>query len=200
MQGRQVRKRKSVRFSGGPRAARARTTEFCRRDGRRGLGGVHEQEEKEADEGYDSGEGETEQPVQVGWGDDSKLPQGRRDRSNDPNLPNGWRPKPANLAAGAKNPPPVSRRRSVRRIRRGGGGAGEATTSLTILNNYVCGYNCKKASIPSIMEKLEPDVCTWQETGLTGNNQMKIKGYHASVRNRKNFKKMGGVATAVKTV
>ena len=48
------------------------------------------------------------------------------------------------------------------------------------------------------MEKLEPDVCTWQETGLTGNNQMKIKGYHASVRNRKNFKKMGGVATAVK--
>ena len=140
----QVPKRKFLGFSGGLGAAKARTTKFCRRDGQRGLGGTLDQEEKEADEGYYSGEGETEQPVQVGWGDDSKLPQGRRDRSNDPNLPIGWRPKPANLAAGAKNPPPASRRRSVRRIRRGGGGAGEATTSLTILNNNVCGYNCKK--------------------------------------------------------
>ena len=61
----------------------------------------------------------------------------------------------------------------------------------------MCGYNCKKASIPTLLEKLKPDICTWQETGLTGNNQIKIKGYHASLRNRKDFIKMGGVCTAV---
>ena len=36
------------------------------------------------------------------------------------------------------------------------------------------------------------------ETGLTGNNQIIIKGYHPSLRNRKNNKTMGGVCTAVK--
>ena len=70
---------------------------------------------------------------------------------------------------------------------------------MTILSNNVCGYNCKKASIPAVLEKLNPDICTWQETGLTGNNQIKIKGYHTSLMNRKNFKKMGGVCTAVRT-
>ena len=61
----------------------------------------------------------------------------------------------------------------------------------------MCGYNCKQASIPSILEKLQPDICTWQETGLTGRNQIKINGYHTSLRNRKDFKKMRGVCTAV---
>ena len=55
----------------------------------------------------------------------------------------------------------------------------------------------KKASIPAILDKLRPDVCTWQETGLTGQNQIKLKGYHCSLRNRKSLKKMGGVCTAV---
>ena len=84
-----------------------------------------------------------------------------------------------------------------KRIRRGGGGGGAATTSLTILSNNVCGWNCKKASIPALLEKLKPDVCAWQETGLTGNNVIKLKGYHCSLRNRKTLKKMGGVCTAV---
>ena len=43
----------------------------------------------------------------------------------------------------------------------------------------------KKASMPNILDKLKPDVCAWQETGLTGRNQIKLKGYHCSLRNRK---------------
>ena len=48
------------------------------------------------------------------------------------------------------------------------------------------------------LAKLNPDMCAWQETGLTVNNLIKIKGYHTSLRDRKNFKKMGGVCTAVR--
>ena len=51
--------------------------------------------------------------------------------------------------------------------------------------------------MPGILEKLKPDICTFQETGLTGTNQIRIKKYHTSLRNRKNYKKMGGVATVV---
>ena len=77
------------------------------------------------------------------------------------------------------------RGQSVRtKIRRGGGG-GVATTSLKILIQNVCGWNSKKASMPNILEK------------LTGRNQIKLKGYHCSLRNRKALKTMGGVCTAV---
>ena len=47
------------------------------------------------------------------------------------------------------------------------------------------------------MENLKPDVCTFQETALAGTNKIKIKNYHTIVRNRKDLKRMGGVATAV---
>ena len=160
------------------------------------MGGSHEQEKKETYEDYDSGEGEAgeDQPTKRG----PELPPEWRAKSSNPNLSSGRRPKPANPASGAKDDPPARRGKPIRRIRRGGGGKGAATTSLTLHSNNVCGYNSKKASIPSIIEKLDPDICTWRETGLSGNNQIKIKGYHTSVRNRKNLKKMGGVATAVK--
>ena len=81
---------------------------------------------------------------------------------------------------------------------RRGGKRKNQTTSLVIFNNNVCGLNSKKHSISSILDKLIPDVCTFQETNVTGNNKIKInKNYHMSFRNRKSTKKMGGVATAV---
>ena len=161
------------------------------------MGESHDQTAEEKAERNESGQRRTrkEKPSQ-GWEYNSVLPEDRRVKSSDPNLPHGWRPKPAD-PAGDEGAPAPGRARPVRIIRRGGGGAGVATTPLVILSNNVCGYNCKKASVPAIIENLRPDVCTWQETGLSGNNQIKIKGYHASVRNRKNFKKMGGVCTAV---
>ena len=73
--------------------------------------------------------------------------------------------------------PAASRGRTVKRkVRRGGGEAGAATASLIILNKNVCGWTCKKANLETILDKLDPDICTWQETGLTGNNQIRIKG------------------------
>ena len=91
----------------------------------------------------------------------------------------------------------VAKHEVRRRVRRGGGETGLATTSFTILCNNVFGYNSKKSSVPAILEKLKLDVCAWQETGLTGNNQIKIQVFHCFLRNRKTNKKMGGVCTAV---
>ena len=143
-------------------------------------------------------------PANDEWCRNPDLPTGWRDQSKNANLPPGWRVGTKPPAYAAPNAPGVAaagRREPVKRrkIRRGGGGAGAATTSLTILNNNVCGWNSKKASVPNILENLKPDVCTFQETGLMGTNQIKIKNYHTSLRNRKNLKKMGGVATAVKS-
>ena len=190
-------------FSEGPRTAEtsSRTREICHQDGLRGLDGGLQQEKEEEDKGYCSGEGEGG-AAGGGRGSDPNLHPGWRRGSNDPTLPPGWRPKsedPAATGASAGNAPAAGRGRTVKRkVRRGGGGAGAATASITILNQNVCGWNCKKASFPAIVDKLEPDICTWQETGLTGNNQMKLKGYHPSLRNRKNNKAMGGVCTAVR--
>ena len=69
--------------------------------------------------------------------------------------------------------------------RRGGRGKIK-TTSLVILNNNVCGLNSKKHSFSKILDKLTPDICTIQETNVTGNNRIKIdKKYHVSFRNKK---------------
>ena len=110
-----------------------------------------------------------------------------------PSIPHGWRGKPAGDSTGASGTAAAGWGKPVkkRRIRRGGGGGESVTTSLTILNNNVCGWNSKKASMPDILEKLVPDVCTFQETGLTGDNQMKIKNYHASLRNRRKKQENG---------
>ena len=163
------------------------------------MGGDNEPKEEEKDDGYSSGEGDGgagQPPAGRKYRQGSNRPLGWRE---DPHLPTGWRSKPAAPAAGAGDAPAAGRDRPVKRkVRRGGGGAGTATTSLTILNQNVCGWNSKKASFATIAENLRPDICTWQETGLTGNNQIKIKGYHPSLRNRKNHKSMGGVCTAVK--
>ena len=82
-------------------------------------------------------------------------------------------------------------------MRRGGGGGGATTTTLTIFDCNLRGYNSKRASIDDILNRVQPDICTFQETGLFGNNTIKIKNYHSSLRNRKGLKKAGGVCTAV---
>ena len=82
-------------------------------------------------------------------------------------------------------------------MRRGGGGGGAATTDLTIYDCNVRGINSKKASIEFILDRDKPDICTFQETGLFGSNEIKLKNYHCSLRNRKGLKKAGGVCTAV---
>ena len=158
------------------------------------MGRCREQKEQEKDEGYLSGEGEA-----TGRSDGSNLPQGWRDRRNDPSLPGGWSGKPTDHTTGPPGAAPAGRGGHVkkRKIRRGGGGGETTTTSLRILNNNICGWNSKKNSVPDILEKLNPDVCIFQETALAGTNQLKIKNFHCSVRNRKDFKRMGGVATAV---
>ena len=84
-----------------------------------------------------------------------------------------------------------------RRNRRGGGGGEAATTSLTIYDCNICGYNSKKDSIDELLDSEHFDICTFQETGLFGNNAKKIKNYHCSLRNRKGLKKAGGICTAV---
>ena len=156
------------------------------------MDGADEQKKEEKDEGFESGEegdcGE-EQPG-AGEGQQGRdRPPGWR---SDPHLPAGWKVRPAGSGRDAGDAPAAGRGRPVRRrVRRGGGGAGAATTFLTILNQNVCGWNYKKASFETIVEKLDPDICTWQETGLTGTNQIRIKGYHPSLRNRKNNKTMG---------
>ena len=166
------------------------------------MGGGCESKGQEEDPGYESGEGETDagQPEQFGGGHRADMPRGWKARTDDTYIPTGWRVNsPEGAASGDTNTPAAGRGDPIkRRIRRGGGGAGEATTSLKILNNNVCGCNSKKTSVPEILEKLNPDICTFQETGLTGTNQIKIKQYHTSLRNRKNLQKMGGVATCVK--
>ena len=160
------------------------------------MGSCREQEEQEEDESYLSGEGEATGDSRSGG---SILAQGWRGRTDDPSLPGGWRVKTAVSTAGTSSAASAGRGRHVnkRRVRRGGGGAGTATTSLRILNNNICGWNSKKNSVPEILEKLKPDVCTFQETALAGTNQLKLKNYHISVRNRKDLKRMRGVATAV---
>ena len=127
----------------------------------------------------------------------------------DPNLPAGWsseRPNldgPAGPAGHADGPgreevKPQGGERGGRGGPRRGGKGKDQTTSLVIFNKNVCGLNSKKLSISSILDKLIPDVCTFQETNVTGNNKIKInKNYHMSFRNRKYTKKMRGVATAV---
>ena len=172
--------------------------------GRRGLGDSNKQEEQESDEGYHSGEGEPagdpEAHAGGGRANDDTLPKGWRGRARDPSLPHGWRDKPADGDTGTSGTAAAGRGEAVkkRRIRRGGGGAGAVTTSLRILNHNICGWNSKKNSVPDILDKLNPDICTFQETALAGTNQIKMKKYHTSQRNRKNLKKMGGVATMVK--
>ena len=160
------------------------------------MGSCREQEEQEEDESYLSGEGEATGDSRSGG---SIRPQGWRGRTDDPSLPGGWRDTPAEHSTGTPGSAPAGRGRHVkkRKVRRGGGGAGTATTSLRILNNNVCGWNSKQNSLPDILENLKPDVCTFQETALAGSNQIKLKNYHTSIRNRKDLKRMGGVATAV---
>ena len=66
-----------------------------------------------------------------------------------------------------------------------------------ILNNNLCGFNGKRASIVELLDSMKPDVCTFQETNISGSTQIKLKNYHVSLRNRKSTKTMGGVATIV---
>ena len=162
----------------------------------RGLGRCREQKEQEKDEGSLSGERD---PAEPGGAGKSNLPSGWKAREEDPSLPGGWRDKPTEHPTGTPGAAPAGRGCHVkkRRVRRGGGGEGTATTSLRILNNNVGGWNSKKNSLPDILEKLKPDVCTFQETSLAGTNKIKIKNYHTNVRNRKDLKRMGGVAIAV---
>ena len=81
----------------------------------------------------------------------------------------------------------------MRRSRRGK----DKKTSIVILNNNLCGFNGKRASIVELLARMKPDVCTFQETNICGSNQIELKDYHMSLRNRKSTKTMGGVATAV---
>ena len=87
------------------------------------------------------------------------------------------------------------RRRGTRR-----GGKGKyKTTSLVILNNNVCGLNSKKHSIPKILNKVAPDICTFQETNVTGQNRINVdKKYHMSFRNRRLSKSATAVANTLK--
>ena len=68
---------------------------------------------------------------------------------------------------------------------------------MTIYNNNLNGFSGKKASIGALLETIKPTVVTFQETALTGNNQLKVKNYSSFQRNRKGTKIMGGVATLV---
>ena len=144
------------------------------------------QDQETEEEGSEEGQLREKQAAAEGRRSPSNLPEGWREGSDEPQLPKGWRVKPRHPGADAQSPPAAGRRGPLRRrVRRGGGGAGPATTSLTILTQNICGWNCKKASFQTIVDKLNPDICAWQETGLTGNNEIKVKGYHSSLRNRK---------------
>ena len=79
-------------------------------------------------------------------------------------------------------------------MRRGKRPAGR-TTTITIYNNNLNGYNGKKASIVQLFDIIKPTVATFQETAVAGSYQIKVKNYACFQRNRKGVKTMGGVAT-----
>ena len=72
--------------------------------------------------------------------------------------------------------------------------------TILIYNNNLNGFNGKKSSIAELLSVLTPTVTTFQETNMSGRNQIKIKKYFSFQRNRKGTKSMGGVATQVSNV
>ena len=67
-------------------------------------------------------------------------------------------------------------RRSRRIVRRGRRPAGSMTT-ISIYNNNLNGFNGKKASIVHLLDKINPTVATFQETAVSGSNQIIVKKY-----------------------
>ena len=83
------------------------------------------------------------------------------------------------------------------RKRRRGGRPAARTETVSMYDNNLNGFNGKKASIVQLLEVVKPTIANFQETAVSGNNQMKANNYICFQRNRKGVKTMGGVATLV---
>ena len=98
----------------------------------------------------------------------------------------------------------MKRRRKFRKLRRGQGGKGgsrgkseqNVKSEFKILHTNIRGFASKKESLINVIDKVRPNCITINETGLRGQNKVKIPGYFSFSKNRIE-KCMGGVATAV---
>ena len=107
--------------------------------------------------------------------------------------------QPSLPMASVRQPKPVKPK-----IRRGGkgrarGGKTESVlnnNSWTILHNNVRGIESKQDSLVSIVNLVQPNVITLNETFLKKNKKPRIYGYFSYAHNRSN-KSMGGVATCI---
>ena len=89
------------------------------------------------------------------------------------------------------------------KIRRGGRGRTRGRrkgfsrrSSWVIYHCNVRGFESKKDSITAIVNQVNPNILTLNETHMTGNKKPELLGFYSYTRNRPD-KSMGGVATCV---
>ena len=68
--------------------------------------------------------------------------------------------------------------------------------SWTIFHSNIRGYNSKKESLNTILNKVNPNIITLNEHGLKNKQKLKIPGFNSYTRNRVN-QQGGGVSTSI---